>query len=269
MTGEIKIVEEGGRLIVERSRRDGCSGVFLLFWLAGWTYGLGIVGGDCLSKPNLVQAWPLLFMVVGEAAAIGVFAFLCTGRELLRIDAYCVEWEMRAVLRFRHRVIRLQDLESVDLLPRDPKPNDKTWAVGTLEFAGFGRKIRFGMGLDGTDLHTVLARVREFIDKQRATALGPAVRAAQVAPVDRAAWEKSWREAHPETTTEKVGQWLMVPILVAFGCLAIVSGVQSLRKGTVWGILCGLFFTAIGLLLSVGLTWASVSVFRDWLRKRK
>jgi hypothetical protein len=268
MAGETKITDDGYELTLDRSRRDGCAGLFLLVWLTGWTYGLGILGATLLAEPNLRLALLLLPMAAAEAAMLVIFAFSCTGRELLRIDGNGVQWEMWAVVRFRHRTIPLEDIESVDLLPLNPTPRDKSWAIGVLLFTGSGRNIRFGKGLDGAELHALLARVRAYIDRHRHTELAPPVLAAQIAAVSRAAWTESWHQAHPETMPEKVGGWLVVPVLVVFGCLAVFGGVKSIMSGTLWGILSGLFFTGLGLLLSVGLTCASVAVFRDWLRNR-
>src|SRR5262249_5977491 len=80
-------------------------------------------------------------------------------------------------------------------------------------------------------------------------------------------WQQQ-EKAKPRSQPSQIGQWLAVPLFIIVGCAFLVGGVSLIVSGHPLSIIFGLFFTGVGLILSVGLTWASVAVFLDWLRHR-
>ncbi len=250
-------------LVITRPRRNGCAVVFLLVWLTGWTSGLVHFLAEDWSAPLWNAVVP---MVLIELVTIGVLLYSLAGRERLIIRPRDLTYEHSAIVTFDRCIIRMEEVEFVDLLPLDPTSR-RDHAVGALVITGGDSEIRFGEGLSGQELHEILTRIRHSLDEQRVE-VAPAVSAAEVAPISHAEREVQ-DAARPESLPVQIGRWLTVPFFITAGCAFVYGGASAVMTGHPLFVLFGLFFACIGLFLSAGLTWASLSVFRDWLRRRR
>jgi hypothetical protein len=73
----------------------------------------------------------------------------------------------------------------------------------------------------------------------------------------------------PRSAWAEFGSWLTVPFFVVVGFMMLVGGVGTIRSGHIVGIVFGLFFVGMGLLLTVGVMAGTISVFVGWLRRRR
>lgn len=261
---DCSIVESSDSLAIIRPRRDGCVFLFLLVWLPVWTYGFFRL----LTGEWTASNWTGIAIVGSvEAAALGILVHSLTGQQRLTFDRRDIVYEASAIVVFHRRTLPIVGVTSVDLLPLDPtRRRDR--AVGELVIASSDGDIRFGAGLSGKELHDLLSLVRRQVEKHR-VALTPAESAGTVAPISHAQQEKLNEQDEATSAWAQVGRWLTVPFFIAGGCLFLYGGGVAILSGHPIAVVAGLVFTCIGLLLTVGLTWASLAVLRDWLRNRK
>jgi len=90
-----------------------------------------------------------------------------------------------------------------------------------------------------------------------------------VAPISSADQQAQESEAPPESLPFQIAGWLMVPVVILLGCAFVYGGVHIIATRRLISILFGLLFVGIGLVLSVGLAWASLAVFVSWLRRAR
>lgn len=247
-------------LVIVRPRGNGCVVGFLLVWLTGWTCGLINIATHDWSAAS----WnALMLMGLVELVVLGLLVYSLAGRERLLIRPREVIYEHSAIVTFDRCAIQSENIQSIDLLPLDPTKR-KDHAVGVIVVDGGDAEIRFGAGLSGLELHELLLRIRQQLDQQHVE-LPPTIAAGEVPPISRS--QREAQDAKPESMPMSIFRWLTVPFFIVAGCAFLFGGVSLLKTGRPLFIFFGLFFTCLGLLLSIGLTWASVAVFLDWLRQ--
>ncbi|MGE3640717.1 MAG: hypothetical protein AB7G28_19330 [Pirellulales bacterium] len=256
------IQERPDSLVIVRPRGNGCAVVFLFVWLTGWTFGLVNIATHDWSAAS----WnALVLMGLTELLVLGFFVYSLTGRERLTIRPRDVTYEHSAIVNFDRCVIRTENILSLDLVPLDPTKR-KDHAVGVIVVDGGDAEIRFGEGLSGLELHELLVRIRQKLAALQ-TELPPTISAGQVPPISDS--QRKAQDTKSEALPTRILQWLTVPFFIVAGCAFLFGGVSFIRTGRPLFIFFGIFFTCIGLILSVGLAWASVAVFLDWLRPKR
>jgi hypothetical protein len=265
------IYDQPGALILNRSRGNVLIGIFLLVWLSGWSYFLFSIIKDTLSNES---EFPLLAFLLVSTIVVGgftLFIYKCFGREKLLIGKDGIEWELTAILRFRHRLIPLSDVIAIDLRATETSEDgeDENNYVGVLLIKGTENEINFGKGLSGEELHKLLDEVRVFVESNLFISLEPVKGALEIAPISDSEWQEKKEEENPETTSDKIIGWITVPVFILAGCLMLYGGIQAILSGHFIGIIFGLFFVILGFFLSVSLTWATISIFKEWLQSKK
>ncbi len=190
--GTLHIQELSESLVITRPRGNGCAVGFLLVWLTGWTFGLVKIAAESWSA----SSWNVLVLMgLPEVVVLGVLLYSLAGRERLTIGARDITYEHSAIVTFDRCAIRMEDIQSVDLMPLDPTKR-KDRAVGVLVIRGGDSEIRFGVGLSGLELHELLSRIRESVDEQRAER-APTISGGEVAPINHTQQveqaTKSWK----------------------------------------------------------------------------
>ena len=256
-----------GQLVLERYRGNCCGGIFLAIWLSGWSYGLGLVLADAVYNPQSGSLFAVAIMGVAELIVIGIFAWNWTGRERLTVDAHGVMCEQRAVVTFRSTTIRIRAIESIDLVRLGPE-DQKERRPAALEIQGEGRKIHYGLGLSGAELHVLLERVRDRVQQYVTIPLAPARIAETIEPITDE--EREQRElAKPKPFLEKAKETILMPVMILIGSVLVWGGIGAVRTGFWLGILIGLLFVGVGVLLIVGNGIGIVLTVKDFSAKRR
>lgn len=162
--GDVRTEVGSNRVVISRSRREGCAVPFLCVWLTVWTLALV----HFLSEPWSPSSWNLLaLMGLPEVAALGVLLYLLTGKERLIVGPRGVVGEHSAVVTFDRCEIRIEDVASVELHEFE-RGERKDHAFGEIRVSGGDCQIQFGAGLGREELWALLSVVRRKVDELRA-----------------------------------------------------------------------------------------------------
>ncbi|MCA9182005.1 MAG: hypothetical protein KDA51_11150, partial [Planctomycetales bacterium] len=261
--GNCEIQEAPGSLVVTWRRGSGIGDVFLLIWLIGWTCGLIAVASKDWSASPLLALVP---MGLAEVLVLGLYLQSVVGWDRLTFEPDKITFERWAVVTFHKRTIATANVNSIGLRP--PDPTAEPYRTARLIIAASGnREIHFGKGLGLEELRRLLLYLQQRLDEQQtvfASRINPNVSAS----INNAICEANDADK-PESLPVRILGWLTVPFFILGGYVFVIGGVAGIATGHPLAILFGLLFTGIGLVLSVGLTWSTIRVFRDWLHQRK
>ncbi|HNO77709.1 MAG TPA: SMI1/KNR4 family protein [Phycisphaerae bacterium] len=261
--GNCEIQEAPGSLVVTWRRGCGIGDVFLLIWLIGWTCGLIAVSSSDWSASSLLALVP---MGLAEVLVLGLYLQSVVGWDRLTFEPDKITFQRSAVVTFHKRTIATANVNSIGLRP--PDPTAEPYRTARLIIAASGnREIHFGKGLGLEELRRLLLYLQQRLDEQQtvfASRINPNVSAS----INNAICEANDADK-PESLPVRILGWLTVPFFILGGYVFVIGGVAGIATGHPLAILFGLLFTGIGLVLSVGLTWSTIRVFRDWLHQRK
>jgi len=150
------------RMRIEFRRRQWFPGLFLLFWLCGWTVGCVVLANMVLVKREpflLLFALPFWSSWLFVAAMV---VWMFCGRETLEVDSQGVRLGRRAILRFGRREIPLKELRGfevgVKVVSSDDGATENCLSVQTL-----GKPADLFAGLPATELHWLVAQLRQLL----------------------------------------------------------------------------------------------------------
>jgi len=172
IAGGIERCEENERrLTIVNPSHAGCAGLFILFWVSGWTFGMVLMAREVFAKPNPrdLAVWGVM---AGIDLAMICFLLWCFfGREELRVEGGAVEYSRYAIVRLRRKRLSVLDVKEVELvsLPQRDGPN-------AIEIRGRLGCIRFGKGLIDSVLVRVGRKIRERFEHAGNKALSPSPR---------------------------------------------------------------------------------------------
>lgn len=267
-----------------RSRGWG-GGVFLLFWLCGWTVGCVFLAGMVINDPKLfsflfaVPFWTAWFFV----SALVLKAFLQTERLVLDRDG--ARYVARVLIRLKSRTVPLEEVVSFQRCEASYQHDDcsRCWAI---EMRTLGHSLQMAQGLPEAELEYLVYELNEHLkalrgatppesaeqsgDERRAarTALGPPsdCRWTRIDDFDEFGFAQRGR-----LSLAAIGGLLFINafwngVVSVFIC--VLLGVAPLKGAAMpdpmwWGLLVFLLpFEAIGLLMILGLVVAVLEPVR-------
>lgn len=160
-------IDELGSELELRTRRfsagQGCAVLFIGGWLTGWSAGCVMLLGHVKADPSLMNVLFAIPFITAWFAVSGVLVGLLFGHQRLRLDSQGLDYEFRALVPLRRRHIPREELKQAVAAIGRATSQSNAWACLRIETAG--KPVNFGSDLDHDELHWLVQRVNQQLDR--------------------------------------------------------------------------------------------------------
>jgi len=161
-----------GLEIVIPARRHLLVLLFLGVWLVGWLMGEMTVLAQLLSRrptgpEGLLLLW-LVFWTLGGGFAAYIWLWMLVGKERILMGTSTLHVKRDVLGLGRTRTYEFYKIRNLHVAPQPAGPRDTGAALrlsglagGLIAFEYEGKTIRFGAGIDETEAHMMVERMKQ------------------------------------------------------------------------------------------------------------
>jgi hypothetical protein len=168
--GELSADDDGQRLLLRHAVRNGCGGIFALFWLWAFTFASISVSRSVVAHPDL-RGILVAALVVAIELAVAIYVLACLAmRDDLRMEYRRILYQRRVIFVIRQQELQLAEIQNIDLFDMPQKARSKRGNSSrqdnfAININGGDTRIFFGQGLSRSTLvkwaHMLRARIEQ------------------------------------------------------------------------------------------------------------